>query len=221
MQQRLDGDPVCDQDAIAAHLLLCPSCRAYYQAVQLLEGSLQEVKLARPRPDLTERIVAQVLAERRHALRRRRLAGAVVGMAAGLLLVIVAGRFWPSPSQPDSVVVPLAKNNLIEEERPAPRAPAARTSLLETGEAVVALTRQVAGETLGRTRLLLSPVSVAANLDNDGIFADFIEVPARSMRQVGQGVSAELEPVTDSARRAIDLFLRDLPPATQGNQTGL
>jgi predicted anti-sigma-YlaC factor YlaD len=47
-----------------------------------------------------------------------------------------------------------------------------------------------------------------------------IEPPTRSLREAGQGVSEGLEPVTNSARRAFDLFLRELPPM-DGESKGL
>jgi hypothetical protein len=42
-----------------------------------------------------------------------------------------------------------------------------------------------------------------------------MEPPTRPLREAGEGVSEGLEPVTTSARRAVDLFLRELPMETE------
>jgi hypothetical protein len=41
------------------------------------------------------------------------------------------------------------------------------------------------------------------------------------LREAGEGVGDGLEPVTNSARRAVDLFLRELPPMDLGANSGL
>jgi hypothetical protein len=101
-----------------------------------------------------------------------------------------------------------------------PEAPHASTTLRDSvdqaREAVVALTSRTAEEALGKTRRLLAKVpdlSVAKGAT--------IEPPVRTLREAGAGVTAGLAPLTDSARRAVDLFLRDLPPIELGAHRGL
>jgi hypothetical protein len=48
-----------------------------------------------------------------------------------------------------------------------------------------------------------------------------LDPPAQSLRQAGQGVATGLEPVATSARRAFDLFLRDIPPVAPEVKSGL
>ena len=63
--------------------------------------------------------------------------------------------------------------------------------------------------TLARRRFLLTapipPMHDATALQ------ETLDTPTRSLREAGQGVSAGLEPITNSARRAFDLFLREVP----------
>jgi hypothetical protein len=79
------------------------------------------------------------------------------------------------------------------------------------------LTSQTADETMGETRWFVpkvpSPVLPKVDLES-------IESPTRPLRAASEGVSAGLEPVTSSARRAVDLFLRELPPM-ETEQKGL
>jgi hypothetical protein len=42
-------------------------------------------------------------------------------------------------------------------------------------------------------------------------FVQPLEAAAPSLRETGRGMTAGLEPVARSARRAVNLFLRDLP----------
>ena len=48
-----------------------------------------------------------------------------------------------------------------------------------------------------------------------------LDPPARSLREAGEGVSVGLEPVADSARRVVGLFLRELPPMDAAPRGGL
>ncbi len=72
------------------------------------------------------------------------------------------------------------------------------------------LTRRTADETVGQGKLLLPVVVAQPNLGNPVPGA--MGPPMRSLRSAGQGVSEGLEPVTTSARRALHLFLSELPP---------
>ena len=47
-----------------------------------------------------------------------------------------------------------------------------------------------------------------------------LDQPARSLREMQDGMSAGLEPVASSARRAVDLFLRELPGSDRSNKRG-
>jgi hypothetical protein len=47
------------------------------------------------------------------------------------------------------------------------------------------------------------------------------DAPVKSLREAGESVSAGLGPVASSARRAVDLFIRDLSPAGGSTRRGL
>src|SRR5260370_41476734 len=80
----------------------------------------------------------------------------------------------------------------------------------EAGSALAALTRRAAGETLDQSRRLLSDMTPAVRPDE--ALQPPPEPPTQSLREAGQGVSSGLEPMASSARRAVNLFLRDFQP---------
>jgi hypothetical protein len=84
-----------------------------------------------------------------------------------------------------------------------------QASVREAGTALAALVERTADEAVGESRALLP-----AGLPRQAAFeADTLafDPSVRSLREVSQGLSAGLEPVTASARRAVDLFLREMP----------
>ena len=146
---------------------------------------------------------------RRRARRRSRRRWAVsLALAAGLFVALSLRLDWRGrPAEPKS-----NKSEVIVKKTPAPPAvdsPTLRESAAEMGGAVVALTSQTADETMGQTRWLVPRVSSPALPRVD---LESIEPPTRPLREAGESLSAGLEPVTNSARRAVDLFLRELPP---------
>jgi hypothetical protein len=129
-----------------------------------------------------------------------------------LLVAIFAGYHWLGPKETDSPPVSVAGR-----ENPAPETPSTRESVTEAGEAVASLSRRASEETMEQTRLLW-PVA-AAPLSFEGIDLQTpLEPPAQSLREAGQNVSSGLEPVTNSARRAVNLFWRELPPVEPGKK---
>jgi hypothetical protein len=84
---------------------------------------------------------------------------------------------------------------------------------------VRSLVQDLANETVNETRQMLPGVK-APSLDELDLGPP-LEPPARSLREATESVSTGLEPVTDSARRAVGLFLRDLPPMDPAAKPGL
>jgi hypothetical protein len=84
----------------------------------------------------------------------------------------------------------------------------------EAGSAVVVLTQRAADETVGQTRVLFPTDVPSPSVDPNIQLA--LENSAQPWREARLGVVAGLEPVTSSARRAVDLFLREIPPVEQG-----
>jgi hypothetical protein len=171
-----------------------------------------------PPPDLADRIVDRVLRKRlwRRGRGRRRVA-VPLALAACLLVAIAARLFWSTTPRPEP-----ASGSVARETRsgdggtPAAREPVdLRESVDEAKKAVVALTARTADEAVDQTRRLLTPGG------GPSLPPPPETPPARALREAGEGVSDGLEPVTHSARRAVDLFLRELPPMDLGENKGL
>jgi anti-sigma factor RsiW len=208
LQDRLDGAAPGDMAAVQPHLAQCPACRELFAAARLLERGLRLRTPPAPPRELGDRIVHQVLAHRRSVRHRRRVLIAVTGLAASLLAVVLLAA-WRSPK---GEVVQAPSPNPVAE--PAPSAPVVASSLredvAEATSAVAALTRRTAEETVEQGRLLLPTVRLP-EADEAALMGP-LEPPVQSLSEAGQGVYASLAPVRTSARRALGLFLRDLPP---------
>jgi hypothetical protein len=218
LQQRLDGTPVESPEALE-HARTCADCRALEAAARRLEDGLRRLASPLPPPDLAQRIADRVLSDRRRVERRaRRSLAATLALAACLLVALALRLDWRTaadvgdgePSAQNVAKVPLAP-----QKQPAP--PTLRESVAEAGGAVASLTNQTADEAMASTRWLVPRVPTPQLPE---VKLSSIEPPTAPLREAGEGVSAGLEPVTNSARRAVDLFLRELPPM-DGGQKGL
>ncbi len=205
LQRRLDGESVEESPLWSAHLHECPDCSVLVEAAQRLQQGLQRWPDPAPPLGLEARIIEAVFLDRRRRMRQRWVMG--LALAAGIVLALIV-RFHGmrlSPSierEPDeSASVPV----LPKEEA----APTLRDSAAELGEVFTSLTSQTANETVEQTRRWVSQVPSPTLPKVDLLSA---EATARPLREAGQGVSEGLEPVTNSARRAVGLFLRELPP---------
>lgn len=209
LQQRLDGGPQPQPDAGERHAGQCPACRALEAAAERLEEGLRLLRPPAPSEDLGKRIVAGVLAERRrrNQLRYRRLA-LVGAVAASLLLAVFLGRAW-RPEVPQ----PVAKDSRHAEPPAVPsRDPSLDESVQEAGSALVSLMNRTADQAVEQGRVLIPPVQVAMPaLPSADAWQAPLEQPAASLRTARQGVAAGLEPVTNSAVRAVNLFWREIP----------
>jgi predicted anti-sigma-YlaC factor YlaD len=203
LHRRLDGEAITDPSDLAAHLAACGECRSLDATVRRFETRGQWLRLPLPPADLSERIVRKVLAQRRRRLRVR----AGLAMAACLLAAILLG-VWinqrireeaPLPSQP------------IARDAPRPEALAVSSSLRESMTDVAQLTIRRADETV---RNLLPDTSPNAAAPSP------LSASIASLREAGNSVSAGFEPVTDSARRALNLFLREIPPVRAEDKRG-
>ncbi len=209
LQQDLDGTPIESPEWLE-HLRGCPDCRALATAARRLQDGLGLLTSPLPPPDLAARITDRVLLDRRRVRRRARRRWAVsLALAAGLFLALAFRLDWRGQpaGQESNETEAIVKDRTPEP--PVAELPTLRESAAELGGAVAALTSQTAEETMGQTRWLMPKVSSPALPKVD---LTSIEPPTRPLREAGEGVSAGLEPLTNSARRAVDLFLRELPP---------
>jgi hypothetical protein len=216
-QQILDGRPEADNTSFAEHLAACPACGQGNTAVRRLRDGLHLVA-APPLPsNFAQRVSQRVIADQVGRRRQRRRWFAAAVLAASLFLAVFAGYRWINPKEPGPVSPgPVAEGGKGAPEAPTP-APSPRASVTGAGEAVASLSRKATEETVEQTRLLW-PVATAP-LFFDGIDLQTpLEPPAQSLREAGSGVSSGLEPVANSARRAMNLFWRDLPPVDSGKK---
>jgi anti-sigma factor RsiW len=228
IQAWLDGDPG-GADGVEAHLAVCPACRALAGAARRLRTGLRAAAAPIPPIDLADRIVAGVLADRRRRHSRRRLlfAGIAVAAAACLVVAVVLPKRGPdhTASVPPSGKADVAENHTPlapPRNEPTPEPPAAPPSLnenvAEATSAVASLARRTADETLTSGQILLPTVPMDVPTPE---MLGPLEPPAQSLREAGEGVATGLGPVTNSARRAFDLFLRDIPPGPHEGKSGL
>jgi anti-sigma factor RsiW len=214
LQQSLDGTPVESPEWLA-HLQQCPECRALASASRRLQDGLRLLSAPLPPPDLAERIVERVLLDRRRARRRLRRRWAIgVALAAGLLLALTLRLNWRgSPTGSDGASLgPVAKKAPGGNEQTVPTL---RQSAAELGAFFVELGNETAQETVGQTRRLVS--NVPSPLWDGFQIRPTLEPPTHPLREAGEGLSEGLEPVTTSARRAVDLFLRELSMESKTN----
>ncbi len=206
LQRHLDeGEPA---DALERHVAGCPECAADWPAVVRLLAGVRLLKPPSPPDGLRETIVGSLLAEARLAARSRwRRVVSLGGLAAAAAVAITLG-VWASRPATDR------PSSLQAGVKPEPAATASiqeplRESMEQAGSAVAALTSRTASETVDRTTLIVPLVRQTAPPLADVPAA--LEPPLEPYREATQGVSAGLAPVADSARRAVGLFLRDLP----------
>jgi hypothetical protein len=233
LQVRLDGAALAEDD-LEAHLSGCPECRALDAAARRLVAGLLLTAAPAPPPDLAGRIAVCVINDQRRLRRLRRglvLAGAV-GVAASLLLGLL---LVPTDSQRTSWVAQKWESVLAFFNPPYvvtvvnlpdtdidvdPKPPASlNDNAAEATSAVASLARRTADETLSDGQLLLPSLSLS--LPPDDMLTPALDPPATSLREAGQGVATGLEPVATSARRAFDLFRRDIVPLTPEAKSGL
>jgi hypothetical protein len=202
IDDRLEGQPTPDWERHAAQ---CACCADHLRGADRVLHALQQ-QAALPVPTgLHARLTAAVAEDQRQLTARawRGWARPVALLAAALLLA-VGLRLWPRTA---SETTPLPQDPIVHQPvEPAPEKVPLRQSVHRAGQAMASLTVRTAGEAVETTSALLPMNAV-----------EFPEVqmpptpPVEPIRSAGQRVSAGLEPVTDSARRAMNLFWRDLP----------
>jgi hypothetical protein len=215
LQLQWDGAKPIETAAVIRHLADCIDCRGWQKAIQRLQRGLKLFPRPAAPPHLAGRIVAQALnlrRERRRLLRRR---FAFAALAAGIMLAILAGWFRlrfqdevaqrlapPSAAQPPEGTVPASPRDTVE----------------EAGSAVVSLSLQARDRTVEQTRWFWEAALPPVKLENLDL-PQPLQPPADSLKEASKGVSDGLQPVADHARRAFDLFLREVPPVSPAGRT--
>lgn len=211
LQQTLDGSPIESPEWLE-HLRDCADCRALTSAGRRLQDGLRLLPAPPPPPDLSERIVERVRQDRLRAQRRTRRRWAVsLALAAGLLIALSLRLDWHTSRTGTTGEPTLPEHSLAQRQRSEPTL---RESAAQLGEVFAELSNETAKETVGETNRWVSNVPKP---DLPRIDLTAMESPTRPLREAGEGVSEGLEAVTTSARRAVDLFLRELPMETNTN----
>jgi hypothetical protein len=228
LQAWLDGDST-GADGAEAHLAACPACRALDAASRRLRAGLLAAPAPVPPAGLTDRIVAGVLADRRQRRRgRRRLVFAGLALAAAACLAVAFllpkwGRHESAGAHPTGKVIvaidPNASENHRDDSPPPPAPPSLNDNMAEATSAVASLARRTADQTLTSGQLFLPPVPL--EVPPEEVMGPPLEPPAESLREAGHGVATGLAPVAATARRAFDLFRRDMPPVASDAKSGL
>ncbi len=187
--------------SLLRHLDECPDCATERILVQRFLHGLELLHPPAPPSNLTERLTAGVLPMvrrptvrlHRHRQLPPRLA---LALAASLLLALGVWLVWPRQ---------VARQPIAFQNEPAlPPQLSLRESWHEAQTAMRSLSSRAANETVDTTTSLLPtlPMSLDPMVP--------IEPPIKPLREATAGVEA-FAPVTESARRAVGLFLRDLP----------
>lgn len=203
LQRQADGEELVSRVALAQHLRGCAECRAFQHGLARLVEVAVLNRPAPPSSEFSDRLLAAVLADvpvTPEAKPARWPWVTVLALAASLLvgLALYSWLATPKPITP------------IPEVAEAPKPQNLRDSMREAGTALTALTTRTADEVVEATRQLIPSVSAPAMPTLDPM-TPFAEPPARSLTQTGSVVAEGFQPVTDSARRAFDLFLREIP----------
>jgi len=213
LQERLDGEAANGNDT-DGHLPVCSSCRELEAAAGRLVRVLKTRVPPMPPSEMTDQIVSLVVSDLayQHQIRKRwnRRLATTAALAASVVLAIAWGYSWwqtnrkPGPSNPELVAT--------QEEKSAPAQPRPSLNIQEAGSAFVALVNRTADETVGQGRVLLPQGVSAPALSASQDWQPSLEPGAESLREAQEGVALGFEPVTSSARRAVNLFLREIPP---------
>ncbi len=224
IQQHLDGLEPANPADLELHLRSCPSCRAEYVATNTLRSGLRLLTPPAPPAGLAGRITAQLQGEQRSRLLWRRRARVVLAVAAAVLLLVSAWLLRPGTPRPDNP--PTVPEQLVEKtpkppeklpEKPSEEPLDLRESVSQVCEVMVRASTRTKDRAVAEGRAFLPLVSATPAPTSVPPSPE----PVRSFKEAGQGVSEGLAPVADSARRAFDLFLRDLPPMGQEEKPGL
>jgi hypothetical protein len=218
LNDQLDGALADLPPALAEHLAGCTRCRELEQAARWLRGTLPALPVPAPPSDLSQRIVAGVLAERRaRRVWRYRLTVAAAAAAVVLILVPVLSRLWPTtppnaPPAKEQVEVTPPSAPVPTPEPQDKTGPSLKSTLAEATQAVVSLSDQLAGQTKKQAQWLLNAeLPPMGPLGGMGESDAGLEPARNSLHNVTANVGTGLQSVTQTAQQAVDYFRRELP----------
>jgi predicted anti-sigma-YlaC factor YlaD len=205
LNRHLDGETAAD--ALGDHAGQCADCAALYRGARRLAAALGRGKPAVPPGYLTKSILLELREDRRRRVALRLRMAATALAAAVLIVIAIPTFFWPRPNGNQQVLA----STTVPNTQPATVETTAtlRDTVNQAGQAFGQLTARTADETVGQGRSLWPMVTP---MPLDDWEKPQIEPSTRPLTETGQSAVAAIEPVTNSARRAFDRFLHDLPP---------
>src|SRR5262245_22609480 len=211
VQRWLDREPDWDTPEAAAHRAGCAECR---DELVLARSMCRVVAPVVVPGELSARVLnASVAAHRRR--QRIRWAGAALAVAASVVIAVVALRPGPGPNRtPDPSVDRVPTPVVVIPPRKSDESPAVAMnkplgeSVSEAADAIVSLTRRTASEPKERITVLLPQPRLLGPGEPDERLDPLADA--------GTGAARSVEPIKDSARRALNFLVRAAdPPARQ------
>src|SRR5262245_50567332 len=204
LQRLLDGESDWDLPDAACHRVSCVACREELA----LARSFSQLPAAVVPAEMAGRILnASVSVHRRRRVLRWAAGG--LALAASVVIAVVALR-PPQPVQPGPdpvVVVPPPKVDpepLVASQKPL------GDSVSEARDAFVSLTMKTATEPRDRISQLLPEPKMPESPDkSEGL---------EPLADAGTGAARSVEPLRDSAGRAVNFFLRAASPPSRNVQ---
>ena len=197
LQRRLDGELI-DSLSLDEHVAQCAPCREQFAGAQQLMTILKASSWPVPPGTLTERIISEVLDDRR--VRRAKLVRRLwitTALAASILLFVAGSYVWMPGSKKGQEVT--NKQPGIDEG---------------TQKAIQNFADHLAGKARDNAQKLASVASPSI-----GAFAmpdwskldDPLEPAAKVLQQSGRELGEGVQIVAQTTRQALDFFVRELP----------
>jgi len=209
LQTRLDGDAAPLSDAAKAHLAGCGACRGLFAGADLLLKALAAKPAIMVPSNLTDRLVTFAVADREKRRQRSRARWtAIIGLAASVLLLVMAAQLMTRPLKPLDPNGP-AEAIALKKEKETPIALAPRAE--EARKAVAGLTGRLAEETREQAKLLWSVAAPQdlAELEPMSDSFDPLEPATEAVLETGRQVKEGFQPVTRTARQAFGFLARE------------
>ncbi len=192
------------------HLKICSDCRSFQAFLPVLREGLAGLPSSAPSQEAVSLILSASLRDRRSRIRSQVVkAGLGVALAASILIAVVAmlqpGRDPQSEiaqKNPPAKVTAAANAPGLEST-----CPPLRDTILEARSSVVSNLQRTADETVESTLSWLAKPMVVPNPDP----LQPLEPAVNSLSEVGREAAVSVQPLTDSTRRAVGLFWKDLP----------
>lgn len=198
VQRILDGELAREQLG-DRHPQTCPACRALLTATVAFAAFPTPVP--KPSAGSNRQVLLMVLHDRRQRRQRRLLVGGSALAMAACLFISVGIYFTQTGSKPTPEVVEVVPMP------PTLNTPRVSDQVAEAGSALTAMTYRATEQAMRPTRALfpLDPMAVP-QID----LPTTMEPATESLAALPSAAKSGLEPITDSTRRAVNLFLRDV-----------